>query len=209
MGHSAFPLEWPAGKTQRESWNRKTSRFRDLGFGKTRDDLIQACKRLGCEDVTFSTMVPLKRDGLPYANMAQPSNPGVALYFDLPGEWDPKKGRTSKNHYALSCDQYRKVEENMRALVHTLDAMGAIRRHGSSDLLEQAMSGFAALPEARRPDWRQALELAGLAVTFDDAKAAYRRLALEHHPDRGGDPARMEMLNLALADAEHELGGRR
>src|SRR5687767_15524562 len=125
MGHSSFPLEWPASK-KREAWNRKPSKFRDLGFGKCRDDLLRACKRLGAEDVTLSTNIALRRDGLPYANMPQPSDPGVALYFDLVA-WT--NGKRQKKHYALACDQYRKVEENLRALVHTLDAMASIRRH--------------------------------------------------------------------------------
>ena len=210
MGHSSFPLEWPAGKTQRDgNWNRKASKFRDLGFGKCRDDLLKACGRLGCVDIVLSTMVPVRRDGLPYAGMAQPSNPGVALYFDLRGEWDPKTSSRPTRHYSLCCDQYRKVEENMRALVHTLDAMGTIRRHGSSDLLEQAMSGFAALPEASvASDWWRVLGCSRDA-TFDQAKARHRELLLQHHPDRGGSDTKMTEINLALANAEREIGARR
>lgn len=202
MGHSAFPLEWPPGKKQRDQWSRERSRFKDLGFGKTRDDLLRACTRMGGSDVTLSTMVPLRRDGLPYANVASPSNPGVALYFSLP----IGKHNAKRRHYALCCDLYRSVPENMRALVHTLDAMAAIRRHGSSDLLEQAMSGFAALPPTAEENWWSVL-VVRQDCSLEEAKAAYRQLVQQAHPDRGGSDERMARLNLAFAAAERELGG--
>jgi hypothetical protein len=43
----------------------------------------------------------------------------------------------------------------------------------------------------------------GLApgASADDIRAARRRLALEHHPDRGGDPAVMRALNAAFVAA--------
>lgn len=203
MGHSAFPLEWPAGK-KREPWNRKPSRFKDLSFAKTRDDLLRACKRLGACDVTLSTNVPLRKDGLPLAGVRAPSDPGVAIYFRL-HKW--VKGREIGRDYAIACDQYRKVEENMRALVHTLDAMATINRHGSSDLLEQAMSGFAALPPAATEGWWRTLGCRR-DCTFDEAKSAYRSCVKLLPHDLSADDSRMTELNLALAEAEREIGSR-
>jgi len=37
----------------------------------------------------------------------------------------------------------------------------------------------------------------GLDATVDDVSAARRRLAMTHHPDQGGDPARMQTINEA------------
>lgn len=202
MGHSAFPLEWPTGRKRLDSWCRKASRFRDLGFAKCRDDLLRSCKKFGAKNVVLSTEVALRLDGLPYANMRAPNDPGVALYFDLQKYTNNKM---TTRHFALACDTYRKVEENLRALVHTIEAMNQIERHGSAELLEQAMSGFAAL-DAPREGWRKVLGV-GTAVTYPEAKLAYRQLVAKHHPDVGGDPLKMEALNLALADAERELGG--
>lgn len=47
----------------------------------------------------------------------------------------------------------------------------------------------------------EALARLGLADPVDDAaiKRAYRRLAMEHHPDRGGDTASLQAINAALA----------
>lgn len=46
----------------------------------------------------------------------------------------------------------------------------------------------------------------------DEIEAAYRRLALEHHPDRGGDPARFAEVTAArdrLLEAAGDVRGRR
>lgn len=46
-----------------------------------------------------------------------------------------------------------------------------------------------------------ALAELGLADPVDDAtiRRAYRRLAMRHHPDRGGDTARLQAINAAVA----------
>ncbi|MCF6323888.1 MAG: DnaJ domain-containing protein [Gammaproteobacteria bacterium] len=48
---------------------------------------------------------------------------------------------------------------------------------------------------------RQALAVLGLTDPIDAMaiKQHYRRLAMEHHPDRGGDTARLQMINAAMA----------
>jgi len=48
---------------------------------------------------------------------------------------------------------------------------------------------------------RQALDVLGLKDPIDAAeiKQHYRRLAMEHHPDRGGDTARLQMINAAMS----------
>lgn len=207
MGHSAFPLEWPEGRKRREPWNRKPSKFRDLGFGKCRDDLLRACKRFGARDVVLSTEVALNLKGLPYASAREPSDPGVALYFDIRSYNDATRVWDTK-HYAIACDQYRKVAENLRALVHTIDAMNAISRHGSSELLEQAMSGFAALPEASKPDdWWIMLGVARQSPAAV-VKAAWRFKVSQAHPDVGGSADEMAKINAALERAESEIAER-
>ena len=48
---------------------------------------------------------------------------------------------------------------------------------------------------------RQALDVLGLSdpIGTVEIKQHYRRLAMEHHPDRGGDTARLQMINAAMA----------
>lgn len=45
-----------------------------------------------------------------------------------------------------------------------------------------------------------------LPATPAQVKQAYRRLAREHHPDRGGDPARFQRLTAAVARLEDDTG---
>jgi hypothetical protein len=195
MGHQPYPLEWPLGKPRAAA--RKASHFKALGFGRARDDLFAELKRFGAQRVVLSTNVPLRLDGIPYANMAQPHDPGAAVYFEL-------GSGTRVRYYAIACDAYRKVEENLRALVHTLDAMRTIERHGSSQMLEQAMSGFAALPPANAMGtWWRILGFDD-RPTLDEAKIRYRELVTKHHPDRGGSEAMMVALNEAIRAAGGE-----
>ncbi len=200
MSHQPYPLEWPIGRPRTESWKRSKSAFTALSFAKTRDDLIAEIRRFGARDVVLSTDVPLRGDGIPMAGLPQPRDPGVAVYFSLSGE----TSKSPRRYYAIACDGYKKVEENMRALVHTIASMRTIERHGSSQLLEQAMSGFAALPaKGESGSWWSVLgfmEKPRLA----DAKARWRDLVAQNHPDRGGSPERMVQLNDAIDRAERE-----
>ena len=47
----------------------------------------------------------------------------------------------------------------------------------------------------------QALAVLGLSepVTYDEVKAQYRRLVMQHHPDRGGDKVQLQQINHAMA----------
>jgi hypothetical protein len=198
VSHQPYPLEWPLGKP-RTKW-RSSSKFRDLAFGKARDDLFRALKNFAASDVVLSTNIPLRLDGIPYSGWRQPEDPGVAVYFSLRGE----KYSDPRRYYAIACDAYRKVEENMRALVHTIEAMRTIERHGSSQLLEQAMSGFTALPPPADPgSWWAVLGFA-TKPNLAQAKTRWRELVAEHHPDRGGSHERMQRLNAAMSAAERE-----
>lgn len=204
MSHQPFPLEWPIGRARTPSRKRKSSAFKALGFGRARDDLVAELRRFGARDVVLSTSIPVRLDGLPLASFSrQPDDPGVAVYFSLSGE----SREAPRRYYAIACDGYRKVEENLRALVHTIAAMRTIERHGSSQLLEQAMSGFAALPaEGESGAWWTTLGFAE-RPNLADAKTRWRELVAQNHPDRGGSPDRMVVLNDAIDRAEREDTG--
>jgi hypothetical protein len=59
-------------------------------------------------------------------------------------------------------------------------------------------------PDERRKALRE-LEL-DEPVDFETIKRQYRRLSMEHHPDRGGDPERLRSLNAAMAFLSVEYG---
>jgi len=134
----------------------------------------------------------------------EPSDPGVAVYFMRRVETQP--GHLSEPRpFVIACDQYDRVRGNLRAIGATIEALRTIERHGSTAMLEQAFSGFAALPPASKP-WREVLGFAsGEPVTVDAVRAQHFALAKRHHPDMGGSTERMREINVAVETAIREL----
>ena len=142
------------------------------------------------------------------------------MYFDWKGQ-----------PFVLACDNYKRVWENAKGISKTIEAMRSIARHGASQLLERAVSGFSALPpageEAERPPppWWDVLGLAGAAgltasglgeivanpehlmrtPLLKMAESVYRIHAIDAHPDKGGSAEEMAALNGAIERAREEL----
>lgn len=129
----AYPLQWPPHIKRTSKHKQINSRF-DISPDRARRMLREESEKMG-RYVVISTNVELRRDGEPYANRKPPSDTGVAVYFKRKGQ-----------QVCLSCDQYIHVWENMRAIGKTLEAMRGIERWGTSELLDQAFSGFTAIP---------------------------------------------------------------
>jgi len=75
-----------------------------------------------------------------------------------------------------------------------LDNLDAMTESGVAELLENFWRDYV------RPDNRaMALAELGLSDPVDETtiKQAYRRLAMAHHPDRGGDEWRLQAINAA------------
>lgn len=190
-----YPLTWPQGQPRTQ--NRRDAAFK-VDFARARDEMLNELKLLRTREVVLSSNVPLRVDGLPMASASEPADPGVAVYFDryTSGEWKP---------YVIACDAYRKVKWNLRAIGETVAALRSIQRHGASSMLEQAFTGFAALPPAHRgKPWHEVLGVEERACAAD-IRDAYRELARIHHPDAGGDAERMGEINRAFAEAK-QLG---
>jgi hypothetical protein len=192
-----YPLSWPTGQARTPPHLRRDAQF-SVDFGRARDDLLHELDLLGAKDIVLSTCIPLRRDGLPYSGMAEPEDPGVAVYFDRV-KWISAEKRDQRTPFVIACDSYRKVKWNTRAVGVTVEALRSIQRHGATSMLEQAFTGFAALPAkaAERPWW----SVLGLPenATPDEVRARYRELAAENHPDKGGDASRMVEINQAYA----------
>lgn len=196
MSAERYPLYWPEG--QPRSRNRYDAAFK-VDFCRARDELLHSIQLLGGRGVVLSTNVALRHDGLPYANMPEPMDPGVAVYFDR------RMGQDLKP-FVIACDHYRKVRWNLRAVGATVEALRSIQRHGATSMLEQAFTGFAALPPAQtQKPWWEVLGVTANA-SADDVRRAVRELATTHHPDRGGDPSRMVEINQAYDQAIRATG---
>jgi hypothetical protein len=191
-----YPLYWPEGQP-RTKW-RTHSAFK-VELVRARDDLIDSLRLLNAQNVIISSNIPIRNDGLPRAGMPEPLDPGVAVYFERRVGKDYTKPLTP---FVIACDHFSKVRWNVRAVGGTVEALRAIQRYGATSMLEQAFTGFAALPpksNGKRP-WFDVLGLSAVAPP-EDVRARYKELTLIHHPDRGGDPARMVEINAAFTES--------
>lgn len=180
MTVEAFPLAWPVGKA-RTSYPQP-SRFDVTSFAITRDCLLHEIRLLGGTLPILSTNIPLRLDGLPYANFRQPTDKGVAVYFTLKGQ-----------QMCFACDRWDSVADNVHAIRKTIEALRGIERWGSGDMVQQAFTGFIALPS--NSPW----DVLGLkpGASHDEIRAAYREKARLAHPDQGGSNEQMARLNTA------------
>lgn len=164
-GVTAYPLTWPEGWSRTKYRNR--SRF-DTAFTKARQELQGEIERLGGTYPVLSTNLELRLDGQPYANKAEPADPGVALYF-------LRKDR----QMVFACDRWDRVKDNLWAIKKTMEAMRGIERWGASDMMDRAFSAFEALPapgKAVSQVWWRVLDV-DQSATVEDIQRAYRARA--------------------------------
>jgi hypothetical protein len=178
----AFPLYWPVGYKRTNS--RTYSRFK-VTMDKAQRFLRDELSRMGATGLIISTNIPVRKDGMLYADWMNKKidDPGVAIYFKYKG-----------NDVSMCCDQYTKIWENIYALGKGIEALRGMDRWGVSDFLNRAFTGFTALPESvvtSEKAWYEILEVHPFA-NLSEIKEAYRKKAMEHHPDKGGTP---EMFN--------------
>lgn len=222
-----YPLSWPTGWKRTPPKDRKPTDFREAAMvtrtkgewingqwkaePKTvkgskkvtlptaRERLQEQLTRLEAGSIIVSTNMELTRYGEPRADRAAPSDPGVAVYFELNG-----KDRV------LACDRWDTVAGNMAAIANHIDAIRRVDRYGVGTL-EQAFAGYDALPPpgatAKIP-WRKVFGFAAdshvSAAMIDDF---YKTLAKQFHPDlQGGSTEAMAMLNAARDEALKEIG---
>lgn len=200
-----YPLSWPLTARRTPDNKRVGSRFgrqsqgrlRSLTVADSREGLLSELDRFKARAIIISSNIPLRQDGRPMSGRREPDDPGVAVFFQRGGK-----------DIAIACDQYLKAPDNMRALAVTIESLRRIDRHGSSNLFEQAFSGFEALPEARDAShWSRWSVVLGVSpdASLEDCESAYRSLTAKVHPDLpGGNSDAMVMLNLAIEGArEH------
>ena len=211
----AYPCLWPEGWERTKAFDRKRSKY-ELAFARARDDIMRQLKLLGAREIVVSTNIPLRRDGLPLAGMAEPKDPSVAVYWAERDKWDPKTADYKYKHRVIACDCWRTVRENLRAVGQAIESLRALKRCGATQVVERAFDGFVALPAQAGPNsnghrpWREVLKLVNLAgppfVIQAAVEASYKTLARERHPDvAGGSHDAMAELNRAREEAMREV----
>jgi hypothetical protein len=201
MNPSAYPLAWPAGKARTPGYQRKDGRFRNNGSTMTNATAAKRVEaeldRLGAVYPLISSNVEVTLSGRPRSGQKAPEDPGVCVYFQL-----------RSKPYAMACDRYRTVADNLAAIAAHIDATRAIARHGVATA-EETLQAFQALPgpSTRPRPWADVLGFkAPTQITAAMIDEAYRDLARRRHPDLGGSDAAMSELNAARDAARRAIG---
>jgi hypothetical protein len=160
------PLQqWPGPMTR----SRNRSRFK-ASYNSTIRQLERELLHLRARQAVIQVALSerdIRQDGLPRSG-SRPSHPGVILSFN-------------SRHGPLSypCDTFQDWEDNLRAIVLSLEHLRAVDRYGVTKRGEQ-YTGWAALPPPAAK--RDAAAARRLLDSYGGENAAI----LKTHPDRGG-----------------------
>lgn len=185
----AYPLRWPDGwprvpADRREPWRG------GMNLVDAEWNLGEEIRRLGGGHPLITTGAEVR--GGRRAEHARAAEPAVAAWFLLGGR-----------HKVLGCDRYSTTTGNLRALARTIESLRALRRYGTTEIVDRTLHAFDALPPPR-----SCWDVLGLrhGAPEIEIRAAFRELARERHPDVvGGTPDAMREL-LEARDAALAAG---
>lgn len=191
----AYPVAWPNGRPR--TAQRKEAKWRDQGRRLLFDQAVfrlreqvnlvtPAGRKFRMQELTLSTNFELRADGRPRRDRGAPADPAAAFFFELDGQ-----------PHVLACDRWDTVADNIAAIAAHIEALRGQERWGVADM-KQAFAGHVSLPAPEQ--WWQMLGFRSGAVTAEQVQSAYRRFAMDAHPDRGGSAAAMARLNAARDD---------
>jgi hypothetical protein len=191
---TAYPLQWPVGWKRTDYYRIQRSQFGDRSVAKAREFVFNQVRLMGGRDLIVSSNLELRNDGLPRSSQRQPTDKGVAIYF-----------KYKSKPMCFACDKWNAVEDNLWSIGRTVEALRQIERDGSSDMLERAFTGFAALPAPAGMNWWDVLGVQATA-TAEEIKDAFRSLAKQNHPDTGGDGEKFLVIQKAYEAAMQSRG---
>jgi hypothetical protein len=186
--------EWPGDRTVR----RVSSPF-SARIGTTVAELQREMRQISANNVRLQIDLPPEKfrlDGNPRAD-ATPRTPGLILTFT-----------TKQGAQSYPCDRYTRWEDNLRAIVLTLEALRKVDRYGVANHGEQyrgflaleaatAMpAGFTSTQDARDYIF-SIIRRSGWTTVPGDVALQLRQAKRFTHPDTGGDSAEFDRVNAA------------
>lgn len=191
----AYPLQWPIGRSRTSAYSRGAGPNQMHG-SRVRQLLNSELRKMGVSNIVVSSNVAIRRDGQPYAGQ-KVDDPGVVLYFTRKGE-----------DIAISCDAWRTVDANLRAIGLTVEAIRGMERWGTEEMIDRAFTGFKALPESiivgpgQSRIWHEVLQVSSDADP-EIIRAAWKRLISRYHPDNQhtGDPVKFNEVQKAYKES--------
>lgn len=208
MTASAFPLDWPAGWPRTPKNERQDGKYKYrtgsgfLTMARAQQGLYEELERLGATTLVVSSNLARRLDGGIRSRQATPEDPGVAIYFDL-----------NDKPMSMAMDDFNEPECNVRRLALAIKAMRDLERNGGGTMMERAFSGFSALPAPVQmgEHWSVTLNVP-MDCTENEAKASYRRMARQYHPDRPeaneDDLVKMQAINIAWKQVQEHFNGK-
>ena len=185
---TAYPLAWPYGRPRSK---RPASSQVRTGLPGAVKDVRESLGKFGSDTgkavkgVVVSSNLTL--------GVNRPSDAGVAVFF----QWDERQ-------VCIAVDRYAKVEDNLQAIHHILEARRTEMRHGGIEIVRATFEGFKALPApSGYRHWTDVLKVS-ISANPDEIKAAAKRLAKTAHPDVGGSETAMSEINTARDEALRE-----
>lgn len=181
MNSKQSPLQWPIGRVRVQIPGHP--KFKAGSIVEEAQNIYREIRLMGGSDVVISSNMQYKADGMPFFRQSV-SDTGVAVYFK----------NANGEEQCIPCDSWITLEQNMRAISKTIDAMRGIERWGGKALMNAAFSGFKQLPSAIiteppkdrvKREWWQVLNVDRYA-SAPEVKQAYRKAQTLTHPDGGG-----------------------
>jgi hypothetical protein len=205
------PLCWPNNVSRTAPHLRGNPQFKERSLYESSRYVLEEINRLNerrwdhaDESVIISSNLRLKQDGTPFSNQVEPSDSGVAVYFQLRFL---RNGKWYEFPIVLSCDKWRKTADNLYAIGKDIDAQRSRQRWGCTKL-EQSFRGYLAIPEkCGGASWWVLLGVDSTA-TEQQVKDAFRALSKKLHPDmiRNVTAADREKWNLLCEAYDQALG---
>lgn len=186
MTVTAYPLTWPTGLP-------RTERQVNSAFKTTLDPALKnvgnSLRRFG--EATGKAVSNIVISSNYTLGVQRPADAGVAVWF----LWDGSER-------CIAVDRYPKLEHNLQAIHHILEARITEARHGGLRIVQQTFTGFIALP-APLSDGKNCWQVLDIPPnsTAQRIKEAHRELARKLHPDARGSSEDMAALNAARDQA--------
>ena len=179
---------------------RQRAQFR-ANWSATLEQLGRETDKLGARLVVLQVDVTdqwIRRDGMLHAR-AQVGSPAVRVAFE---------SRHGPLTYAA--DRYDRWQDNLRAIVLSLEALRAVDRYGVSSRGEQ-YKGWTAIAATAQPVAMAVIDAARLLAEETDfafkpadlivepalVRRAFRGAMFRNHPDHGGDGAKLDRITAA------------
>jgi len=175
---TAYPLQWPLGRprtsARAETWafRKQRNRERHTVYESTAAISLEI-RMLDGGNLVISTNLRVGANGWPLSKQANPTDPGVAVYF-LRGN----------QNVCFACDKWSRVEDNLWATFLTLEALRGVDRWGAASL-EATFTGYLAIAAPAGGMWFEVLDVSPRA-SAGEITAAYRAKAKTLHPDAPG-----------------------